>query len=103
MRCRRLLRPGCQDRRNRERNHEGQQDRDEERAPGSKCLQWALQTNTFDASGPLLSAVRENASPESRNAFAWRLFEAWLANGALSKDKWAMGAIGHLGGDARHR
>ena len=33
-------------------------------------------------------------------AFAWKLFELWHGMGAPSKDKWAMAAIGHLGGDA---
>ena len=60
----------------------------------------ALQKSPLDAPHPLLKALREHASVESREVFAWRLFEAWTAEGAPSKDKWAMGAVGHLGGDA---
>jgi predicted DNA-binding WGR domain protein len=59
----------------------------------------ALQKGSLDAPHPFVKAVRENASPESRDAFAWRLFESWTAEGAPSKDKWAMRAIGHLGAD----
>ena len=52
-----------------------------------------------DKMQPLVEAIRENASVESRDAFAWRLFEAWLTEGAPSKEKWALGAVGWLGGD----
>ena len=45
---------------------------------------------------PLLAAVREHADAE---AFAWGLFESWLGDGAPSKHKWAMLAMGPLGGD----
>ncbi len=54
---------------------------------------------SLDKAHELVTAIRENATPESRDAFAWRLFEAWLAAGAPSKDKWALVAMGHLGGD----
>jgi predicted DNA-binding WGR domain protein len=47
----------------------------------------------------LLKAIRANASRTSLDAFAWKLFESWLQDGANSKDKWAMLAIGFLGGD----
>jgi predicted DNA-binding WGR domain protein len=60
----------------------------------------ALQKSPLNAPHALLKTLRENAAPESRDAFAWRLFELWQAEGAPPKDKWAMGAIGHLGGDA---
>ncbi len=59
----------------------------------------ALQKCALDAPHPLLKALKKHASPESRDAFAWRLFELWTAEGAPSEDKWAMGAIGHLGAD----
>ena len=46
-----------------------------------------------------VSALKEHADPSSLDAFAWKLFDLWLGEGAPSKDKWAMGAIGLLGGD----
>lgn len=48
---------------------------------------------------PLLTTLREVAEPRSLDDFSWRLFQNWIEAGANSKDKWAMGAIGHLGGD----
>ena len=32
-------------------------------------------------------------------SFSWALFEAWISDGAVSKEKWAFAAMGHLGGD----
>ncbi len=49
---------------------------------------------------PLVLAVREHATPASRDAFAWRLFEEWLFAGAPPRNKWAFLAVGFLGGDA---
>ncbi len=49
---------------------------------------------------PLVTAVHDHAEPASRDAFAWRLFEAWLTEGAPSKEKWALQAVGLLGDDA---
>src|SRR5262249_46110776 len=51
------------------------------------------------ANAALVSALREHADHNSLDAFAWKLFELWQGMGAPSKDKWAMGAIGLLGGD----
>ncbi|MEO1616691.1 MAG: WGR and DUF4132 domain-containing protein [Planctomycetota bacterium] len=48
---------------------------------------------------PLLVALKEHAERNSRDAFAWRMFELWQEDGSNSKNKWAMGAIGHLGDD----
>jgi hypothetical protein len=56
-------------------------------------------TKSLDEMHPLVAGIRENASLESRDAFAWRLFEAWLTEGAPSKEKWALVAVGWLGGD----
>jgi predicted DNA-binding WGR domain protein len=47
----------------------------------------------------LVSAIREHATEASRDAFAWRLFETWLTEGAPSKEKWALASVGWLGGD----
>jgi len=49
---------------------------------------------------PLLTAMRENITASVREEFAWSLFQLWKDDGFPSKEKWAMGAIGHLGGDA---
>ena len=51
-------------------------------------------------SEPILLHLKRHADAASLDSFAWKLFEQWLAMGAVAKDKWAMGAIGHLGGDA---
>lgn len=48
----------------------------------------------------LLQAIRANISSQVRDEFAWKLFNNWLGDGSPSKEKWAMGAIGHLGDDA---
>jgi predicted DNA-binding WGR domain protein len=59
----------------------------------------ALQTSTLEAPHPLLSSLREHGSRERLDAFAWKLFESWLGEGAPTKDKWAFLAAGFLGGD----
>ncbi len=48
---------------------------------------------------PLVSALREHAEASSRGAFAWALFQQWLAEGAPTKQKWPFLAIGFLGDD----
>src|SRR5262249_10068583 len=49
---------------------------------------------------PLLDALRANADRAALDAFAWKLFDRWLTEGAPSKEKWALLGLGHLGGDA---
>jgi predicted DNA-binding WGR domain protein len=51
------------------------------------------------ATRDLAAALQAHAEPASREEFAWKLFELWLAAGAPSKDKWAFQALGQLGGD----
>jgi hypothetical protein len=46
-----------------------------------------------------LSILRRFADPGSLDAFAWKLVELWLDEDAPSSEKWALGAVGHLGGD----
>jgi predicted DNA-binding WGR domain protein len=48
---------------------------------------------------PLLAELRRHAEPRSRDEFAWKLFQSWLEDGAPPKEKWALGAVGLLGGD----
>lgn len=46
---------------------------------------------------PAVVATREACTPRSLARFAWALFEAWLRDGALPKDKWAFLQLGWLG------
>jgi len=48
---------------------------------------------------PLLTALRDNVPRHARDAFAWKLFQAWQEDGFPPAGKWAMGAIGHIGDD----
>jgi predicted DNA-binding WGR domain protein len=59
----------------------------------------ALQSSTLDKPHALVAGLRKHADPASADAFAWKLFERWLGEGAPSKEKWAMAAVGALGGD----
>jgi predicted DNA-binding WGR domain protein len=68
--------------------------------PQVSALLRALQASTFDERHGLVVALREKADPASADAFAWKLFERWLTEGAPNKEKWAMAALGMLGGDA---
>lgn len=62
-------------------------------------LQALAAANVGDTS-ELFSALREHGDKQNRDDFAWKLFQLWTEDGSPSKEKWAMGAIGHLGGDA---
>lgn len=56
-----------------------------------------------ESTGPgaaCLTVLKAHADPASLDAFAWRLFELWLAAGGPPQDKWAMWALGCLGGDS---
>jgi predicted DNA-binding WGR domain protein len=59
----------------------------------------ALRQSPLGAPADLVKAIREHIDPAVRDAFAWKLFEMWLSEGAPSKEKWALLTIGHLGGD----
>ncbi len=60
----------------------------------------ALRKTPLGTSERLLDALKQHADRAALDAFAWTLFEHWLAEGAPPKEKWALFAIGHLGGDA---
>lgn len=63
----------------------------------------ALKDASFEngvSSSALAALLKQHADATSLDVFAWKLFEQWLGMGAASKDKWALGAIGHIGGDA---
>ena len=48
---------------------------------------------------PIVRAVREHADRATLDEFAWSLCERWLQDGAATKEKWAMLAVGQLGSD----
>jgi hypothetical protein len=59
----------------------------------------ALRKSTLAEPLPLVSLLRRHLDRGRLDAFAWRLFELWLAEGAPPKDLWALVALGLLGGD----
>ncbi len=60
----------------------------------------ALRASPLETPSSKLKALRERGDRASLDAFAWRLFELWLGEGAPAKDKWALHAVGLLGNDA---
>jgi hypothetical protein len=60
----------------------------------------ALQHAEFDNPHDLLDRLKNFATAESLDAFAWALMSEWLDAGANPRHKWAMRAIGFLGSDA---
>jgi predicted DNA-binding WGR domain protein len=46
-----------------------------------------------------LAQVKAACEPTSLARFAWGLFEAWMVEGAPSKEAWAFQSLGHLGDD----
>lgn len=69
-------------------------------AAHTKTVLEALQrAGAPDQRSPLIAALKATADPTSLDAFAWKLFQQWQSDGCPSKEKWALGAIGQLGGD----
>jgi predicted DNA-binding WGR domain protein len=64
-----------------------------------KALLQVLQKTPCGERHPLTDGLKANGEAASRDAFAWYIFEQWMIDGAPSKEKWALFAIGHLGGD----
>ncbi|HZY85367.1 MAG TPA: DUF4132 domain-containing protein [Gemmataceae bacterium] len=60
----------------------------------------ALRASTPEKPALLVKALREHAEPARLGAFGWRLFELWLGEGAPARNKWALLALGLMGGDA---
>ncbi|MGE0434471.1 MAG: WGR domain-containing protein, partial [Planctomycetota bacterium] len=58
-----------------------------------------LQASTWDKPAAIVKGLREHGDADSLDTVAWHLFEQWLTEGAPSGEKWAMMAIGFLGGD----
>ncbi|KAF3885660.1 DUF4132 domain-containing protein [Tolypothrix bouteillei] len=63
------------------------------------CL-FALKQSTLDSPHPLIPNLKKHCNQHSLDAFAWSLFQRWLTEGAPSKEKWAMAALGLLGSDS---
>ena len=59
----------------------------------------ALKDSSLSSPAHLVTELKRHADRASLDAFAWDLFERWLGAGAVPKDKWAMSALGLLGGD----
>lgn len=74
---------------------------DEVALPESACdnLLALLMQSPLEDPDPDVLVVRKACEPKSLAAFAWALFEAWLAAGAPSKEGWAFTALGLLGND----
>jgi hypothetical protein len=60
----------------------------------------ALKRSSVIVPLPLVREVKHRFDPAALEAFAWRLFEEWLASGGAAEEKWALHAVGLLGGDA---
>lgn len=63
------------------------------------CLQAMKQSNLAQSHG-LIRDLKNDGDRTSLDTFIWSLFEYWLNSGTPSKEKWAMEALGFLGGDA---
>ena len=61
-------------------------------------LQKLVTTNVTDKD-ELLTLLREKVEKNVRDEFAWKIFQHWQDDGCPSKEKWAMGTLGHLGDD----
>ncbi|MEV0901331.1 DUF4132 domain-containing protein [Actinoplanes sp. NPDC049802] len=58
-----------------------------------------LAMSRLDSPYPAIDRIRDACEPESLAAFAWSVFAQWQASGALSKENWALDALGLLGDD----
>ncbi len=58
-----------------------------------------LATTAISERHPLLVSIKEHIDKPSRDDFAWGMFQLWQEDGSDTKQKWVMGAIGHLGDD----
>ncbi|AKV01548.1 Molybdate metabolism regulator [Labilithrix luteola] len=58
-----------------------------------------LRASTLDAPAKEIAQIAKACTAASLAAFAWALFEAWLASGVGSKENWAFTALGLLGDD----
>ena len=63
------------------------------------CLQ-ALRQSNLAPYHVLISGLNDYGDRTTLDNFIWSLFEYWLSSGTPVKEKWAMEALGFLGGDA---
>jgi Domain of unknown function (DUF4132) len=59
----------------------------------------ALRGSSLIAPDARIASLRAHADPASAERFALALFHQWLRAGATAADKWALHAVGLLGGD----
>jgi hypothetical protein len=59
-----------------------------------------LRQSTLERRHWIVDDLKKHVAQSHLDAFAWKLFEIWLSYGAPSKEKWALLAVGLLGGDA---
>jgi predicted DNA-binding WGR domain protein len=64
-----------------------------------ETLGMCLAISSLEEPYPGLAQVKAACEPASLARFAWGLFEAWMVEGAPSKEAWAFQALGHLGDD----
>jgi|GEM_PF-2763101 predicted DNA-binding WGR domain protein len=68
-----------------------------------EALLEALRQSTLDEPHPFIVAIKQHLDPEQLDSFAWALFENWLIGSGISKENWAMAALGLLGNDTSAR
>lgn len=62
-----------------------------------------LRASKLDAPAKEIAEIKQACTTASLTAFAWTLFEAWLASGVGSKENWAFTALGLFGDDETAR
>ena len=65
-----------------------------------KAVLAALAKSTLKEPHPLVAALRAHADRAALDAFARAVFERWILEGAPTKERWAMAALGLLGSEA---
>jgi hypothetical protein len=58
-----------------------------------------LRDSTLDNPPELCGQIKKHAEPRTLDAFAWAVFDRWHSASGDAKDKWALVALGLLGGD----
>jgi predicted DNA-binding WGR domain protein len=59
----------------------------------------ALRKSSLEKPHPLIGALKAHADRPALGDLAWAVFLSWLREGAPSKEKWALEAVGLLGDD----
>lgn len=60
----------------------------------------SLSKSTLEYPQLLIKTLKQHIATPILDRFAWELFDLWQSRGAPSKERWAMNALGLLGGDA---